>query len=60
MVINCVLKSNELLLYIEFLRKELIQVGLTYGFNDEKTIYVSQELDYFIFEYQKITSTKCR
>ena len=50
-----VLTPNELLACIEHLRKELIRIGLTYGFNDERTIIYSQELDFFIFEYQKVT-----
>ncbi|SEN76677.1 Spo0E like sporulation regulatory protein [Mesobacillus persicus] len=50
-----VLNPNELLSYIEFLRKDLINKGLHFGFNDERTIQASQELDYFIFEYQRIT-----
>ena len=40
-----VLTPNELLSYIEYLRKHLIQIGLTYGFNHEQTIEASQELD---------------
>ncbi|WP_404332281.1 Spo0E family sporulation regulatory protein-aspartic acid phosphatase [Mesobacillus maritimus] len=51
-----VLNPNELLSYIEFLRKDLINKGLNFGFNDERTIQASQELDYFIFEFQRITS----
>ena len=53
---SCILTPNELLAYIEYLRKNLIHIGLTCGFNHEQTIKVSQELDYFIFEYQKIIS----
>ncbi|MGM0903083.1 MAG: Spo0E family sporulation regulatory protein-aspartic acid phosphatase [Bacillota bacterium] len=49
-----VLSTNELLSYIEFLRKDLINKGLNFGFNDERTIQASQELDYFLYEYQKI------
>jgi len=48
-----VLNPNELLSYIEFLRKDLINKGLNFGFNDDRTIQASQELDYFIFEYQR-------
>ena len=51
-----ILTPNELLAYIEYLRKNLIYIGLTCGFNHEQTIEASQELDYFIFEYQKIIS----
>ena len=49
-----VLNSNELLSYIEFLRKDLINTGLIFGFHDERTIKASQELDYFIYEYQRM------
>ena len=51
-----ILTPNELLAYIEYLRKNLIHIGLTCGFNHEQTIEASQELDYFIFEYQKMTT----
>ncbi|MBY0099398.1 aspartyl-phosphate phosphatase Spo0E family protein [Mesobacillus maritimus] len=51
-----VLRPCELLTYIEFLRKHLIKMGLTYGFNDDRTIQASQELDYFIYEYQRVTA----
>ena len=51
-----ILPPNELLTYIEYLRKNLIHIGLTCGFNHEQTIEASKELDYFIFEYQMITS----
>lgn len=50
-----VLTISELYRYIELLRKDLIQTGLTFGFNDQRTIQASQELDFFIFEYQKMT-----
>ena len=53
---SCILTPNELLTYIEYLRKNLIHIGLTCGFNHEQTIEASQELDYFIFEYQMLTS----
>src|SRR3954463_6960614 len=49
-----ILTPIELLTYIEYLRKNLIHIGLTCGFNHEQTIEASQELDYFIFEYQKM------
>ncbi|MCQ6282839.1 Spo0E family sporulation regulatory protein-aspartic acid phosphatase [Bacillus sp. EB600] len=31
-------------------------MGLSYGLINDRTIKASQELDYFIFQYQKITS----
>ena len=52
--LSLILPPNELLAYIEYLRKNLIHIGLTCGFNHEQTIEASQELDYFIFEYQKL------
>jgi hypothetical protein len=54
--LSLVLTLNELLSYIEFLRKDLIHIGLRYGLNSDRTIQASQELDYFIYEYQRITS----
>ena len=51
-----VLSPNELLSYIEYLRKDLIHIGLTYGYTNVRTIQASQELDFFIYEYQLITS----
>ncbi|WP_186578666.1 aspartyl-phosphate phosphatase Spo0E family protein [Aquibacillus kalidii] len=51
---NLVLSPGELISYIEFLRGELIKVGDVHGLNNEKTVRASQELDYFIYEYQKI------
>ena len=54
--IICINPVYELLDYIEYLRKNLIYVGLKNGFNHEKTIGASQKLDHFILEYQKITS----
>jgi hypothetical protein len=48
-----VLDQSQLLAYIEFLRNELIKIGLANGLNDEKTLNASKELDYFIYEYQK-------
>jgi len=53
---SSLLEPNELLTYIECLREELIRLGLKYGFNHKRTIHASQELDYFIVEYQKLTS----
>ncbi|WP_422392240.1 Spo0E family sporulation regulatory protein-aspartic acid phosphatase [Niallia oryzisoli] len=58
----CILKSsqsplltaNELLLsHIEYLRKRLVNTGLTYGFDHKITIIASQELDLYILAYQE-------
>jgi hypothetical protein len=46
---------EQLLAYIEFLRIELIKIGLKHGLSSDKTLNASQELDYFIYEYQKVT-----
>ncbi|MDP4103585.1 MAG: aspartyl-phosphate phosphatase Spo0E family protein [Bacillota bacterium] len=54
--LSLVLNPNELLAYIDYLRNDLIIIGLTYGLLNDRTIKASQELDYFIFQYQKITS----
>jgi hypothetical protein len=56
--LSFVFSPNELLAYIEFLRKDLIHIGLTNGFLNDRTIQASQELDYFIWQYQKITNTQ--
>ncbi len=48
-----ILDSNELLMYIEYLRLEMYNTALKFGFNHVKTIKTSTELDYFIYEYQK-------
>lgn len=49
-----IFSDNELLCYIEFLRNRLIHIGLAHGFNSHRTIQASQELDFFIVEYQKM------
>ena len=54
--LSVVLTPDELLDYIEYLRNNLINIGLSNGFNHEKTIEASQELDYFILEYQRLIS----
>lgn len=38
---------------IELKRKELIKTGLKHGFNSNKTLVASQQLDALIIEYQK-------
>ena len=40
---SLVLTPNELLSYIEYLRKHLIHIGLIYGLNHEQTIEASQD-----------------
>ena len=47
-----VLSINELQDYINFLRSDMIQKGSKYGLSSNVTVSASQELDYFIFQYQ--------
>jgi hypothetical protein len=49
-----ILNPFELRTYIEFLRIELIDTGFKLGLHHEHTIKASEELDYFIIEYQKL------
>lgn len=39
---------------IESLREEMIRLGIQEGLSSEKTIKVSQELDFFISKYQNL------
>ncbi|MFC0470714.1 aspartyl-phosphate phosphatase Spo0E family protein [Halalkalibacter kiskunsagensis] len=39
-------------IYIEFLRLELLEKGTELGLNNEITLHLSHELDYFIYQYQ--------
>lgn len=51
-----ILHPFELRVYIEYLRIKLMDIGQELGLCHELTIQASIELDYFINEYQKITS----
>lgn len=51
-----ILGPFELRVYIEFLRKELIQLGKNMGLSHQLTIQASEELDYFLNEYTKINN----
>lgn len=44
----------ELRVHIEFLRKELIDIGLKMGLGHELTIHTSKQLDYLLNEYKKL------
>ena len=44
----------ELRVQIEFLRKELIDIGLKMGLAHELTIHASEQLDHFLNEYKKM------
>jgi len=39
--------------FIEVLRQDLVQKGLTFGFNSEVTLSASKKLDYYIYLSQK-------
>ncbi|MBT2758003.1 aspartyl-phosphate phosphatase Spo0E family protein [Mesobacillus foraminis] len=55
---HCNLTFTELSKYIEFLRQDLITKGMTLGFNHDKTLQASRELDYYILEYQLLGRKK--
>ncbi|NHM29896.1 aspartyl-phosphate phosphatase Spo0E family protein [Neobacillus terrae] len=48
----------ELKIYIEYLRIDLIDKGQQLGLINEVTVEASQELDYFIYQYQLLTGSK--
>ncbi|WP_043931747.1 aspartyl-phosphate phosphatase Spo0E family protein [Bacillus sp. EB01] len=52
MKVNSILTPSELLKYIEFLRKEMIRTGFSSSLRSMQTIELSQELDFYIFQYQ--------
>ncbi|WP_084820274.1 aspartyl-phosphate phosphatase Spo0E family protein [Mesobacillus campisalis] len=49
-----ILDPIELRVYIEYLRIELMEIGNRLGLTHHKTVQCSEELDYFINEYQKL------
>ncbi|SES91986.1 Spo0E like sporulation regulatory protein [Salinibacillus kushneri] len=49
-------KENQLKKKIYWKRKELIEAGLTKGFQDQETLWLSQELDKLINKYQNMNS----
>jgi hypothetical protein len=51
--------SEELRKHIEFLRKELIRVGLELGLNSSQAISISQELDNYLAVCQKCCPQEC-
>lgn len=51
---SLILGPFELRVYIENLRKELIETSQKMGLNHQLTIQASEELDYFINEYEKL------
>ncbi|MDQ0229751.1 aspartyl-phosphate phosphatase Spo0E family protein [Metabacillus malikii] len=52
---NTIPSNNEvkLLSKIEYLKGELIEIGLVIGLNHPRTVSLSQRLDQLIVEYQK-------
>ena len=46
--------SEHLITNIEKLRKEMITVGMKDGFACPQVIYISQKLDFLIYEFQKL------
>ncbi|NHM30894.1 aspartyl-phosphate phosphatase Spo0E family protein [Neobacillus terrae] len=51
--------SEELCKHIEFLRKELIRIGLELGLNSSEAISISQELDKYLAVCQKCCPQEC-
>ncbi|OCA84152.1 hypothetical protein A8F94_15635 [Bacillus sp. FJAT-27225] len=43
---------SELHTYIEYLRKEMITASQDYGIKSNQSLEISQELDYYIYQYQ--------
>lgn len=43
---------------IKSLREEMIKAGVQEGLNHEKTILISQKLDFYIAEYQALKIAK--
>ncbi|WP_353050394.1 aspartyl-phosphate phosphatase Spo0E family protein [Bacillus sp. ISL-45] len=52
LIMKC--RKECLLLIIEHFRKKLIEVGTSEGYNNTKTILLSQKLDKVILKYQKL------
>lgn len=55
---SLIFSTIELRVYIEYLRIALIDKGHELGLTNDKTIQASQELDYFIYQYQMLTGSK--
>ncbi|WP_428912136.1 Spo0E family sporulation regulatory protein-aspartic acid phosphatase [Niallia sp. Krafla_26] len=49
-----ILGPFKLRVYIEYLRNELIEIAQKMGLNHQLTIQASEELDFFINEYERI------
>ncbi|NMH72802.1 aspartyl-phosphate phosphatase Spo0E family protein [Bacillus sp. RO2] len=48
------MSKQELLIEIEYRRRELIELGLIIGLTSQRIIQLSQELDQLIFEFQEL------
>jgi hypothetical protein len=46
--------KKELLKNIDYLRDEMIRIGLEEGFSSKNTIYISQILDGYLVKYQSL------
>lgn len=55
---DCLLISNALLHYIKVLKEQLIRIGISEGLSSENTLRISEELDKYIYLYQRFTQTK--
>ncbi|MCM3569828.1 aspartyl-phosphate phosphatase Spo0E family protein [Neobacillus mesonae] len=53
-----VLGPFELRLYIEYLRAELINIGQKNGLCHQLTIQASEQLDFFLNEYKKVSDKR--
>lgn len=51
-------KRTELMYTIRSLREEMIRIGIQEGLTSEKTIKLSQKLDFYISKYQAIHLNK--
>jgi hypothetical protein len=60
MIINKRSEENniELLIIIDNLKEKLVQSGFEHGLNDPKTLKISQQLDIYIVQYQRLIAKK--
>ena len=49
--------GTALLHYIKVLKEQLIHIGISEGLSSEKTLSVSEELDKYIYLYQRYKQT---
>lgn len=48
------LNLDELTVYIEFLRIDMLEKSQQHGISHHATLQASQELDYYILQYQRM------